>query len=153
MSLKPLALLAVLLSTPALADAVVWDAYTEHSSACSASSTGGACTSWKQPHRLSFQHTLNEDWTLDLGAGVNSYHKTSVSAGFLYQPLALGDMRAGVFVAAASGYTRQQLRTGFLLGGAAVSWRIGGMVMEVLRVPAVGHNTVSVTQVRVGWGW
>ena len=151
--MKALALIGALLSTPAFADAIVWDSYTRHSSDCSAATSNGHCEPWKQPHRLSFQHALNEDWTLDLGAGVNSYHKTSVSAGVLYQPLALGDMRAGVFVAAASGYTRQQLRTGFLLGGAILSWQIGGMVMQVLRVPAVGHSTVSVTQVRVGWGW
>ena len=130
-------------------DRIVFDSYTKHSSDCQYA-YAKTCKQWEQPKRVSWQRTYG-DFATDLGAGSNSYGKTSYNAGGMYLPIHVGNVRMGAFGSFVSGYNCNQLKTCFIAGGVVADYSADGIVMQVLYVPAIGGGTVSVVNVRLGF--
>lgn len=112
----------------------------------------GQCVAVKcaQPHRLSWQKDVGHDITADIGAGTNSYRRTSVSVGALWQPLHYGVASAGIWAAAVSGYSTDELRTRPLAGGLVGTLTYNDARVQLLYVPSFGEGTTSVINLRLG---
>lgn len=132
-------------------DRIIFDAYTKHSSDCQ-EAYSKTCNPWEQPKRVSWQRTYG-DFVTDLGAGTNSYGKTSYNAGGMYLPIHIGNVRMGAFGSLVSGYNCDQLKTCFIAGGVVADYSADGFVVQALYVPAVGGGTVSVFNLRLGFAF
>lgn len=140
---------AILCANAQAADRIMIDTYTRHTSDCQPASV--LCDPWKQPRRVSWQHDLSESWATDIGAGTNSYGAKSANVGAMWQPIAREGIKAGLWAAFVTGYTREQLRTRFVAAGAVLTVSHSGLGLQLLYVPPVGRGSVGVWNLRTGY--
>ena len=147
--MKRIILAAAIVCTNAhAADTILIDTYTKHSDECQSGIE--TCEPWKQPRRVSWQHDISESWSMDIGAGTNSHGTKSANIGALWQPIGREGIKAGLWAAFVTGYTRDQLRTRFVAAGAVLTASYRGAALQLVYAPEFGRSSISVLSLRTG---
>ncbi len=106
---------------------------------------GNRSEKWNEAnHGLGIEHTLG-DGGLIAGYYRNSYDKDTFYAGYAYRPLQMKYLRAGIMVAAATGYNSPVI--------AAPTINIGtdDLSVDIITAPAFGKNTTWFVGASLKW--